>query len=57
MSKFGKLPIKIQFAVQYMVARPNEFGQKWNFQLVFAPVLPKLVKGNLANPSSLQFGL
>ena len=56
-SKFGKLPIKIQLAVQYMVARPNEFGQKWNFQLMFVPVLPKLVKGNLADPSSLAFGL
>ncbi len=55
--KFGKLPIKIQLAVQYMVARPDEFGQKWNFQLTVVPVLPKLIKGNLAEPSSLHFGL
>jgi len=55
--KFGKLPIKIQLAVQYMVVRPDEFGQKWNFQLSFVPVLPKLIKGNLADPSSLGFGL
>ena len=55
--KFGKLPIKIQLAVQYMVARPDTFGQKWNFQLSFTPVLPKLIKGNLADPSSLHFGM
>lgn len=55
--KFGKLPIKIQLAVQYMVARPNEFGQKWNFQLSVTPILPKLIKGTLADPSSLEFGL
>ena len=55
--KFGKLPIKIQLAVQYMVVRPDEFGQKWNFQLRFVPVLPKLIKGNLADPSSLHFGM
>jgi hypothetical protein len=55
--KFGKLPIKIQLAVQYMVVRPDEFGQKWNFQLMFVPVLPKLIKGNLADPSSLHFGM
>ncbi|MEX2206004.1 MAG: hypothetical protein WEF50_07215 [Myxococcota bacterium] len=55
--KFGKLQIKIQLAVQYMVARPDEFGQKWNFQLMFVPVLPKLIKGNLADPSSLHFGM
>jgi len=55
--KFGKLPIKIQLAAQYMVARPDELGQKWNFQLMFVPVLPKLIKGNFADPSSLHFGL
>jgi hypothetical protein len=55
--KFGMLPIKIQLAVQYMVVRPDEFGQKWNFQLSFVPVLPKLIKGNLADPSSLHFGM
>ncbi len=55
--KFGKLPIKIQLAAQYMVARPDQFGQKWNFQLSIVPVLPKLIKGNLADPSTLTFGL
>jgi hypothetical protein len=55
--KFGELPMKIQLGVQYMVARPDEFGQKWNFQLVLTPILPKLIKGNLADPSSLHFGM
>lgn len=55
--KFGKLPVKLNLAVQYMAIRPDEFGQKWNFQLMVVPVLPKLIKGNLSDPSSLSFGL
>ena len=55
--KFGKLPVKINLAVQYMVARPDDFGQKWNFQLAVVPVIPKLIRGNLADPSSLHFGM
>lgn len=55
--KFGVLPMKIQLAVQYMVARPDEFGQKWNFQLSLTPILPKLIKGNLSDPSSIHFGM
>ncbi len=55
--KFGALPMKIQLGVQYMVARPDEFGQKWNFQLSLTPILPKLIKGNLSDPSSIHFGM
>jgi hypothetical protein len=55
--RFGKLPVKIQAAVQYMVVRPDVFGQKWNFQLTITPVLPKLIRGNLSEPRSLEFGL
>jgi hypothetical protein len=55
--RFGKLPIRIQLATQYMVASPDTFGQRWNFQLTISPVLPKLVQGNLSDPSSLHFGL
>lgn len=55
--KFGKLPVKINLAVQYMVVHPDEFGQKWNFQLVVTPVIPKLIRGNLADPSSIHFGM
>ncbi len=56
-TKLGKLPVKLQIAGQYMVARPDEFGQKWNLQLMVVPVLPKLIHGNLMEPSSLRFGL
>jgi hypothetical protein len=45
--KFGKLPVKIAVAGQYMPIHPDNFGQKWNIQLSFTPVLPKLIKGNL----------
>jgi hypothetical protein len=55
--KFGVLPMKIQLGVQYMVARPDEFGQKWNFQLTLSPILPKLIKGKLSDPSSIHFGM
>jgi len=55
--KLGKLPIRLALSGQYMPIRPDVFGQKWNLQVVVAPVLPKLVKGNLADPSSLRFGL
>ena len=55
--KFGKLPIKIQLAVQYMVARPDEFGQKWNFQLVVHSRASQADQGQSREPSSLHFGL
>jgi hypothetical protein len=55
--KLGKLPVRIALAGQYMPVRPDVFGQKWNLQVVVAPVLPKLVRGNLSDPSSLRFGL
>ena len=45
--KFGKLPVKIQLAGQYMVHHPDVGGQKWNIQLQVTPVLPKLIKGTL----------
>ena len=37
------------FAVQgqYMPVHPDSFGQKWNIQVVIAPVIPKLIKGDL----------
>jgi hypothetical protein len=43
--KFGKLPIKIGIAGQYMPIQPEGFGQQWNIQLSFTPVIPKLIKG------------
>jgi hypothetical protein len=43
----GRLPIKIGLAGQYMPIHPDEFGEKWNLQLNFTVVIPKLVKGTL----------
>jgi hypothetical protein len=45
--KLGKLPVKIGLAGQYMPIHPETFGQKWNIQVSFTPVIPKLVKGEL----------
>jgi hypothetical protein len=45
--KFGRLPVKIQLAVQYMPVHPREFGQEWNVQVSITPVIPKLIKGVL----------
>ncbi len=45
--KFGRLPVKIGLAGQYMVTQPDPVGQRWNIQLLLTPVLPKLIKGTL----------
>jgi hypothetical protein len=45
--KFGRLPVKISLAGQYMPIHPDSFGQKWNVQVQFTPVIPKLIKGAL----------
>jgi hypothetical protein len=45
--KFGRLPVKIQLAVQYMPVHPRIDGQEWNVQVSITPVIPKLVKGVL----------
>jgi hypothetical protein len=45
--KFGRLPVKISLAAQYMVTQPSPVGQKWNVQIQFTPVLPKLIQGTL----------
>jgi len=45
--KFGRLPVKIALAGQYMITQPNPVGQQWNVQLSLTPVLPKLIKGTL----------
>ena len=55
--KLGKVPVKIGLGVQWMAVQPDRFGQKWNLQLIVTPVLPKLIRGNLGDPSSLEFGL
>jgi len=55
--KFGKLPVRFALAGQWMPVHPEEAGQKWNIQFVMAPVIPKLIKGNLADPGHMSFGL
>ena len=45
--KLGRLPIRIAVQPQYMPVHPDAFGQKWNIQVIVAPVIPKLIKGNL----------
>jgi hypothetical protein len=55
--KLGPLPVRVSLAGQYMVVSPDEFGQEWNVQIMVSPVLPKLVRGQLADPASLEFGL
>jgi hypothetical protein len=45
--KFGRLPVKLQLAVQYMPVHPRILGQEWNVQVQITPVLPKLIKGTL----------
>jgi hypothetical protein len=55
--KVGKLPIKFSLGLQWFPVQPEEYGQDWNVQIQITPVIPKLVKGHLADPSSLQFGM
>jgi hypothetical protein len=45
--KFGRLPVKLGLAGQYMVVQPDPVGQRWNIQLLLTPVLPKLIQGTL----------
>jgi hypothetical protein len=45
--KLGRLPVKIQLAVQYMPVHPRISGQEWNVQVQITPVMPKLIKGVL----------
>jgi hypothetical protein len=45
--KFGRLPVKLQLAVQYMPVHPRINGQEWNVQVEIIPVIPKLIKGVL----------
>jgi hypothetical protein len=45
--KICKIPVKLQLAGQWMPVHPDNFGQMWNIQLLIAPVIPKLIKGNI----------
>ncbi len=45
--KLGPLPVRFAVQPQYMPVHPDAFGQKWNIQVTVAPVIPKLIKGNI----------
>jgi hypothetical protein len=55
--KLGKLPVRLALGVQWMPVQPDRYGQKWNIQVIVAPVLPKLIKGYLTDPSRMTIGL
>jgi len=55
--RLGKLPVRLAVGGQWMAVQPDRYGQKWNLQFTVAPVLPKLIRGNLVHPRSLEFGL
>ena len=55
--KFGKLPVRFALGLQWMPIQPDAYGQKWNLQLVVAPVIPKLIRGYLAEPGEMSFGM
>ena len=41
--KFGRLPVNLQIAGQYIPVRPQG-GPEWNVQVQVTPVIPKLIK-------------
>ena len=45
--RIGILPVRFAVQGQYVPVHPDAFGQKWNIQVVIAPVIPKLIKRNL----------
>ena len=45
--KLGKLPVSFSVQGQWMPWHPDDFGQRWNIQLVIKPVIPSLIKGTL----------
>jgi hypothetical protein len=40
----GRVPVKIQFGLEYSVVSPDAFGKRANFRFVVTPVIPGLVK-------------
>jgi hypothetical protein len=45
--RLGILPVRFAVQGQYMPIHPAAFGQKWNIQVVIAPVIPKLIKADV----------
>jgi hypothetical protein len=42
--RLGRMPFKIQGALEYSVVSPNEFGKRAAFRFVITPVIPGLVQ-------------
>jgi hypothetical protein len=40
MYMLGKLPVRIALEAQYSVIAPDNVGSRWNFRLLFIPVIP-----------------
>jgi hypothetical protein len=55
--KLGILPVRLALGVQWMPIQPDLYGQRWNVQLVLAPVIPKLINGYLTKPGEMSFGM
>jgi hypothetical protein len=51
--KLGRLPVKIQLAVQYMPVHPRISGQEWNVQVQITPVIPNLSKAFFSSDGQL----
>jgi hypothetical protein len=45
--RVGRLPVRFGLQGQYMPVHLDAFGQKWNLQVNVAPVIPKLIRGNI----------
>ena len=45
--KIGRLPVNFSIQGQWMPWHPDDFGQRWNIQLVIKPVIPSLIPGTL----------
>lgn len=43
-TRFGRLPVKFQFGIEYSVVSQDDFGQRAQLKLNVIPVMPSLVK-------------
>ncbi len=44
MVKFGKVPARVAFEVQWFPVRPDALAPNWTFRVAVIPVIPNLVK-------------
>lgn len=50
----GTTPVKVAVAGQWMPVHPTRYGQVWNVQLFLQILRPKLLRGALSDPASLE---